>query len=174
MAAPFIHRFEPGTAEARPLRMAGPLKGSVTGASRRASRFFAMAMTLRWVGADELDRIADTRFLCYGSAEKDRERFRERLRNDPRSKPGDYVLAEIDGQAVGTATRLSLEFSRNIQEGAKTVLVENAAELEGLPADYLARHTPNCDGHYALTTDQPDMQPVMTFASFSMPDCSSA
>jgi thimet oligopeptidase len=62
------------------------------------------------------------------------------------------------------ATRLSLEFSRNIQEGAKTVMVEDPAELEGLPADYLARHTPNCDGHFALSTDQPDMQPVMTFA----------
>ncbi len=63
-----------------------------------------------------------------------------------------------------TTTRLSLEFGRNIQEGAKSVLVEDAGELDGLPEDYLARHTPNCDGHYLLTTDQPDMQPVMTFA----------
>ena len=62
------------------------------------------------------------------------------------------------------ATRLSLEFSRNIQEGGKTVLVEDEGELDGLPADYLARHTPNCDGQFVLTTDQPDMQPVMTFA----------
>lgn len=62
------------------------------------------------------------------------------------------------------ATRLSLEFSRNIQEGAKTVLVSNADELDGLPEDYLARHMPNCDGHFVLSTDQPDMQPVMTFA----------
>jgi thimet oligopeptidase len=62
------------------------------------------------------------------------------------------------------ATRLSLEFGRNIQEGAKTVVVQDAAELEGLPADYLSRHTPNCDGHFSLSTDQPDMQPVMTFA----------
>jgi thimet oligopeptidase len=62
------------------------------------------------------------------------------------------------------ATRLSLEFSRNIQEGAKTVVVENASELDGLPEDYLARHMPNCDGHFLLSTDQPDMQPVMTFA----------
>jgi thimet oligopeptidase len=62
------------------------------------------------------------------------------------------------------ATLLSLQFSRNIQEGAKTVLVHSAEELDGLPADYLARHTPNCDGHFVLTTDQPDMQPVMTFA----------
>jgi thimet oligopeptidase len=62
------------------------------------------------------------------------------------------------------ATRLSLEFGRNIQEGMKSVTVESASELEGLPADYLARHTPTCDGKYVLTTDQPDMQPVMTFA----------
>ena len=62
------------------------------------------------------------------------------------------------------ATLLALQFSRNIQEGAKTVVVHNADELDGLPADYLARHTPNCDGHFILSTDQPDMQPVMTFA----------
>jgi thimet oligopeptidase len=63
------------------------------------------------------------------------------------------------------ATLLSLQFSRNIQEGAKTVVVEKAEELDGLPADYLARHTPTCDGHFVLSTDQPDMQPVMTFAT---------
>jgi len=62
------------------------------------------------------------------------------------------------------ATRLSLEFSRNIQEGAKTVET-TADELEGLPADYLARHPPDSDGRITLTTDQPDMQPVMTFAT---------
>jgi thimet oligopeptidase len=62
------------------------------------------------------------------------------------------------------ATLLSLQFSRNIQEGAKTVVVEKAEEMDGLPADYLARHTPTCEGHFVLSTDQPDMQPVMTFA----------
>ena len=37
------------------------------------------------------------------------------------------------------ATRLALEFSRNIQEGGKTIEA-TPAELEGLPEDYLARH----------------------------------
>ncbi len=62
------------------------------------------------------------------------------------------------------ATKLSLEFSRNIQEGAKTVLA-SPSELEGLPSDYIARHPAGEDGNVTLTTDPPDMQPVMTFAA---------
>jgi thimet oligopeptidase len=62
------------------------------------------------------------------------------------------------------ATRLSLEFSRNIQEGAKTIHA-TPEEMAGLPADYVARHAPGADGVVSLSTDQPDMQPVMTFAS---------
>jgi thimet oligopeptidase len=38
-------------------------------------------------------------------------------------------------------------------------------ELDGLPADYLARHPANAEGRVTLTTDPPDMQPVMTFAA---------
>ena len=62
------------------------------------------------------------------------------------------------------ATRLSLEFSRNIQEGGKTIEA-TAEELEGLPGDYLARHPANAEGRVTISTDQPDMQPVMTFAA---------
>ena len=62
------------------------------------------------------------------------------------------------------ATRLALEFSRNIQDGAQTIEA-TAAEMDGLPADYLARHQPDAEGRIRLTTDQPDMLPVMTFAS---------
>jgi len=62
------------------------------------------------------------------------------------------------------ATRLSLEFSRNIQEGGKTITA-STEELEGLPADYLERHKPDTDGKVSISTDQPDMQPVMTFAA---------
>jgi thimet oligopeptidase len=62
------------------------------------------------------------------------------------------------------ATMLSLEFSRNIQEGGKTIQA-TSAELDGLPADYVARHPADEQGHITLTTDPPDMQPVMTFAA---------
>jgi thimet oligopeptidase len=64
------------------------------------------------------------------------------------------------------ATMLSLEFSRNIQEGGKTIQA-TPAELEGLPADFIARHPADEHGNVTLTTDPPDMQPVMTFAASS-------
>jgi thimet oligopeptidase len=62
------------------------------------------------------------------------------------------------------ATKLSLEFSRNIQEGGKTIEA-TADELGGLPADYLARHPFDANGNVVISTDPPDMQPVMTFAA---------
>ncbi len=84
-----------------------------------------------------------------------------------------YRLAGVDKDEVTRnqiqalhekATRFSLEFSRNIQEGGKTIQA-TPAELEGLPEDYLARHPAGEDGNVTLTTDPPDMQPVMTFAA---------
>jgi thimet oligopeptidase len=62
------------------------------------------------------------------------------------------------------ATRLSLEFSRNIQEGAKTITA-TPEELEGLPEDYIARHPVDAEGRVTISTDPPEMQPVMTFAA---------
>jgi thimet oligopeptidase len=66
------------------------------------------------------------------------------------------------------ATQISLAFSRNIQEGGKTIEA-TPEELAGLPADYIARHPAEKgeDGgsRVTLTTDPPDMMPVMTFAA---------
>jgi thimet oligopeptidase len=66
------------------------------------------------------------------------------------------------------ATGLSLDFSRNIQEGGKTIEA-TLEELDGLPADYVARHPAEKDAsgkeRVTLTTDPPDMMPVMTFAT---------
>jgi thimet oligopeptidase len=36
--------------------------------------------------------------------------------------------------------------------------------MDGLPADYIARHKPAADGTYTLTTDPPDSAPVYSFA----------
>ncbi len=61
-------------------------------------------------------------------------------------------------------TKLGLTFGRNISD-ATLQITATRAELDGLPADYIARHKPNADGAYTLTTDEPDFGPVMSFAS---------
>lgn len=84
-----------------------------------------------------------------------------------------YRLAGVDKDAATRArilqlqdqiTTLSLSFGRNVQDGTLTVTATRA-ELDGLPADYIARHQPDAEGRYTLTTDAPDSSPVLDFAS---------
>ena len=84
-----------------------------------------------------------------------------------------YRLAGVDKDDATRArikelqdkgTFLGLTFARNVQEGGNTVTVEDAAELDGLPPDFLEAHQPGEDGKIVLTTDFPDYLPVMTFA----------
>lgn len=67
-----------------------------------------MSLVMRWVGGDELDRVAETRMLCYGMAQNELQRFKETIRADRRAKDGDFLLAERDGRPVGTATSIPL------------------------------------------------------------------
>ncbi|MGA8162642.1 MAG: M3 family metallopeptidase, partial [Acidobacteriaceae bacterium] len=62
------------------------------------------------------------------------------------------------------ATLQGLNFGRNVQEGGNTVTIDDPAELDGLPPDFLEAHKPGDDGKIVLTTDFPDYLPVMTFA----------
>jgi thimet oligopeptidase len=56
------------------------------------------------------------------------------------------------------------EFARNIRDDKRTVIASDVAELEGLPADYIARHKPGADGKITLTIDYPDSLPVFSYA----------
>jgi thimet oligopeptidase len=56
------------------------------------------------------------------------------------------------------------EFARNIRDDKRTVIASDASELEGLPADYIARHKPGADGKITLTIDYPDSLPVFSYA----------
>ena len=67
-----------------------------------------MPVQLRWVGEADLDRVADTRMLCFAHGSKEIDRFREGIRADPRGNAGDFLLAEQGGVGVGTATSLSM------------------------------------------------------------------
>ncbi len=64
-------------------------------------------------------------------------------------------------QDLNAATR---EFLRNIQNNAGSITVASAADLEGLPADFIARHRPDTGGAITLTTNDSDYRPVLTFA----------
>jgi thimet oligopeptidase len=61
------------------------------------------------------------------------------------------------------ATEQQSMFDRNISDGKKTFTAE-PGELDGLPQDYIDRHKPGADGKITLTTDYPDVYPVMSFA----------
>ena len=59
--------------------------------------------------------------------------------------------------------KASTDFAANIAKGRKTVTAD-PAELEGLPADYIAAHKPGADGKVVISTDYPDINPVMAYA----------
>ena len=85
----------------------------------------------------------------------------------------DFRLAGVDRDS---ATRVRIkalrdelvligqEFDRNIRDDIRTIEVASAKELDGLPADFIASHPAGSDGRIRLTTDYPDVFPVLTYA----------
>src|SRR6185437_857218 len=63
-------------------------------------------------------------------------------------------------------TALTLAFNRNVDDDVRKVTATRA-QLDGMPADYIARHKPDAQGAYTLTTDPPDSFPVFSFAGNS-------
>lgn len=61
-------------------------------------------------------------------------------------------------------TDLQSKFDRNISDGTRSVKIDDVKELDGMPADYIARHKPGPDGKITITTDYPDYLPAMKFA----------
>ncbi len=59
------------------------------------------------------------------------------------------------------------EFNRNIRNDTRFVTTRSADDLLGLPADYIAAHSPDEHGDIRITTDYPDFVPVMSYARSS-------
>lgn len=96
-----------------------------------------------------------------------------------------YKLAGVDRddatrdkvrELADRMTQLSMTFSRTVQDDVRKIVVDDPDELLGLPVDYLTRHgvrqntapgqaTLVADAPVVLTTDPPDMSPVMSYAS---------
>jgi thimet oligopeptidase len=62
-------------------------------------------------------------------------------------------------------TVLMAEYLRNIRERGRRFTVPSANDLDGLPADFIARHKPDASGAITLTSDIVDARPVLTYAT---------
>ena len=60
---------------------------------------------------------------------------------------------------------LMAEYLRNTRERGRRFTVSSSKELDGLPADFIARHKPDASGAITLTTDAVDARPVITYAT---------
>ncbi len=60
-------------------------------------------------------------------------------------------------------SEIGSSFDRNINEDVRSIALRDASELDGLPADYIARH-PSKDGTITITTTYPDALPVLQYA----------
>ena len=69
-------------------------------------------------------------------------------------------------QAQALSDRISdlgTQFEKAIAD-SRTSIKADPAELDGLPADYIAAHKPGPDGKVEITTAYPDIIPAMTYA----------
>jgi thimet oligopeptidase len=55
-------------------------------------------------------------------------------------------------------------FDRNFRQGVRRFTVSGDDALAGLPGDFVASHKPDAAGAIALSTEAPDVQPVMLYA----------
>jgi thimet oligopeptidase len=85
----------------------------------------------------------------------------------------DFRLAGVDRDAPTRERIVTLrqelieigqEFARHIREDRRQVTVQDRAELEGLPPDYIESHRPDADGAITISTAYPDALPVFSYA----------
>jgi thimet oligopeptidase len=61
-------------------------------------------------------------------------------------------------------TKAETTFDSNINDSQETVELTSVSDLDGLPQDYIDRHKPGPDGKIHITTDYPDLFPVLQYA----------
>jgi thimet oligopeptidase len=59
---------------------------------------------------------------------------------------------------------LGQQFSRNIVDDVRHIVLKDASEMKGLPQDYIDSHKPNEKGEILVTTNYPDYIPFMSYA----------
>ncbi|VUD47397.1 Oligopeptidase A [Thalassocella blandensis] len=59
---------------------------------------------------------------------------------------------------------LGSDFSQNIREDERKIVLDSPLLLEGLPQDFIDDHAPNEKGQILISTDYPDYHPIMQYA----------
>ena len=102
-----------------------------------------------------------------GAADPAAQRFAQQILRDYR-RAGVNQQPEVRArlqEIEAELTKLGQRFSKNISEDVRTVEVRDPARLAGMPQDFLDSHPPDEHGRVILTTDYPDVNPVMTYAT---------
>src|SRR5712671_459120 len=64
-------------------------------------------------------------------------------------------------------TQTGQDFDKNIRNDSRSILVDSAKDLEGLPADFIQSHPPGADGKIKISIEYPDLFPVIRYAKSS-------
>ena len=61
-------------------------------------------------------------------------------------------------------TKIGQEFDKNIRNDSRFVLLDSAADLDGLPEDFIKSHPAGADGKIRISIEYPDFYPVIRYA----------
>ena len=85
----------------------------------------------------------------------------------------DFRLAGVDKDEATRArikelrdemTAVGQDFDRTIREDVRSIQVDGSKDLAGLPDDFVQAHPPGPDGKITITTNYPDLIPVLRYA----------
>src|SRR5882672_3637939 len=82
-----------------------------------------------------------------------------RLAGVDKDDPTRARLKQLNDDLTGEVTL----YERNIADDQRSVEIASAADLDGLPQDYIDRHKPGANGKIVITTDYPDIFPILKF-----------
>jgi len=60
--------------------------------------------------------------------------------------------------------QIGQDFDKNIRNDSRTIQLDSAADLDGLPEDYVKSHPAGADGKISISIEYPDFFPVMSYA----------
>ena len=86
-----------------------------------------------------------------------------RLSGVDKDQPTRKKIAALREELVA----IGQEFDKNIRNDSRTITLNSAADLDGLPEDYIKSHAPGPDGKISISIEYPDFFPIMSYAKKS-------